>query len=123
MARKKSREELEREITRLQASEEALYALQTAVKGAGYWGFGVTLIQSGEGDDYRSIEIVGLERAAGGVIVAIDGSTCAPVYLSDWCQRIEANPGYSVYAKDVAARARRAQNMAVRVRMSAKVSA
>lgn len=115
MARKKTRAELESEVARLQAAEEALYALTRAIKRAGYWGPGTQTFFSGAGEDCQSIEVVGIERASGGVVVGINGAPCSPEYLIHWCQRVEANPAYGPYVRDVCRQARRAQVPPVRV--------
>lgn len=112
MARKKTREELESEIARLRATEEAFYAVLSTpnARRALLIDKRVVRLESGEGDTLRSVEIVGIDRAAGGVVIAIDGLPCAPQYLCDWCRRIEAQGNIAdPYRLDVAREARRAQ--------------
>lgn len=112
VARKKTREELEREVARLQATEEAFYALMRGPASAGR----MVTVANADGETPRSVSVLGIERAAGGVVVFIDGEPCAPQYLCDWCQRIEANPHVDPYRRDVANKARKAQAEAARSR-------
>lgn len=114
MARKKTREELEREISRLQVTEEAFYCLMRGPATAGR----MVTFANADGETPRSVSVLGIDRAAGGVVVFVDGEPCAPQYLCDWCQRIETDPHADPYRRDVASKARKGQSEAIRTRGS-----
>ena len=66
-------------------------------------------LESGEGDQKVSIDVVGVDRGAGGVIFRMNGEHCTPIFLCDWCHRLETAAFSEVYARDLAYQARKLQ--------------
>lgn len=121
MSRKKTRAELEAEIARLQPYAEAVFCYQRASLGA------PILIESGDlesrgtrCDAYRSIMILGLGRASGGVVIAMQGESCGAQWLTDvidrWSKSIDP------YEREVASKAQRALMNAIETREAIRKS-
>lgn len=99
MRRKKTRAELEFEIRDLSAYREAFFCRAETPLA----------ISSGEGEDRIAVSVIGLSRAAGGVVLLPLGGV---EWACDWCQRVEALPYANAYAREVARLIRRAQSEA-----------
>lgn len=120
MSRKKTRAELEAEIARLQPYTEAVVCLQKQIEiyagTLARYNDDYVLIHSGEAghDSYRSIRIVGLGRASGGVVVTMQGEPCGAQWLTDviirWSTSIDP------YEREVASKAQRALKAAIETR-------
>lgn len=106
MVRKPSREELERKIAALEPYQEAYYCLREGHKSV--------RITSEE----RSIDVVGMHRACGGVIVGFDGENCYPHYLSGFIA-VQSH-GLDPYLQEIASKAVKLQAQAVAIRTGAQ---
>lgn len=110
MARK-TREELESEIERLQPYEEAFYCLKNqTIADIPIFEYGpdmsdFIIIKN----EQWTIIATGFHRAAGGVILSINGEPCVR-FVSQWCSNVGV---YSdPYLKDIASSLRRLQKRA-----------
>jgi hypothetical protein len=101
MAKKPTIVELQDRIKRLKVYAEAYFCLRRNPPQY--------TVCSGE----RSIVVTGLERSAGGVVIAVDGEECGPIYFDAWSLEVDRS---DPYLKDISGKARRLQAEAVEMR-------
>jgi hypothetical protein len=113
MAKRKTVAELEEKIRQLEPYAEAYYCLRHLLST--HIRFQTDRFASGEDDRYASLGVIGLDRAAGGVVIEINGDPCAPQYLSDVAPRFLATG--DPYRCEVVSKAQKAQVQAIDARM------
>lgn len=105
MARRKSQVvlDLEAEVRSLSAYREAFFCLRAGAKPVE--------LSSGEGEDRRTVELLGPARASGGVVI----NEGAVLYATDWL--LAARHSGDCYIREVARLVERAQTEAIRGRV------
>jgi hypothetical protein len=66
-----------------------------------------------------SVDVLGLERASGGIIIRINGESCGAIFVTEWRRRLAASGWHDVYMRDVSEQIVRAEKEAVEKRATA----
>lgn len=66
----------------------------------------------------RSIVVIGIERASGGVVIEVNGEDCCPQYLVNWT--VSVNARHDPYFASVVSKVHKLQKAAIDARMAAR---